>query len=310
MISLTYSISCLNHVFIMIIKMEMVSIGGCIMEYYKFILKRSLLYLVTFFILILFIAGCQKDYPTRVEYNQNIVKFGGSFGANRKSVEEIIYTYDEYIHHELLNLEGEYNEWLEETIGLKNQYSETFFEQSILLFIYIEEPYYSEDVNFQLSDLKQYNEILFINVVHQGGDYDRFTAYRTYIFIEVDRSSLKIKNDHDINVLHLGSPALNRIDTKVNFEPKFWFTFRDYDEKKGTFNILWRNFTFRGTFEYDISDDFEVIEIKNMQFSEETPNVYGGNDEQWPTEGRLLNYFNELELTFEFGDEVYVNSSN
>jgi hypothetical protein len=290
--------------------MERVSIGGSIMEYFKLILRRSLLYLVTFFILILFIAGCQKDYPTLVEYNQNIVKLGASFGGYYKSGEEMIYSYDEYVNHELINFEGAFNEEIEDTVDIMNLYSETFFEQSILLFIYIEEPYYSEDVNFQLSDLKQYNEILFINVVHQGGDYDRFTAYRTYIFIEVDRSSLKIKNDHDINVLHLGSPALNIIDTKVNFEPKFWFTFRDYVEKKGTFNILWRNFTFRGTFEYDISDDFEVIEIKNMQFSEETPNKYGGNDEQWPTEGRLLNYFNELELTFEFGDEVYVNSSN
>jgi len=294
----------------MIIKMEMVSIGGSIMEYNKLILKRSLLYLVTSFILIIILTGCQKEYPTLVEYNQNIVKFGGSFGANRKFAEGIIYTYDEYINHELLNLEGEYNERLEETIGLKNQYSEAFFEQSILLFIYVEEPHYSEDVNFQLSDLKQYNEILFINVTHLGGDYEPFGSYRTYIFIEVDRSSLKIKNDHDIIVLHLGLPALKIIDTKVNFEPKFWFTFMDHDEKKGAFNIFWRVFSFRGTFEYDISDDFKVIEIKNMQFSEETPNKYGGNDEQWPTEGRLLNYFNELELTFEFGDEVYVNSSN
>ncbi|TNF08643.1 MAG: hypothetical protein EP317_02805 [Bacillota bacterium] len=279
------------------------------MEYYTSILKRSLLFLVTFFILIIILAGCQKEYPTLVEYNQNIVKFGASFGGYYKSGEEMIYSYDEYVNHELINFEGAFNEEIEEAVDIMNLYSETFFEQSILLFIYIEEPFYSEDVNFELSDLKQYNEILFINVVHQGGEYDPFTSYRTYIFIEVDRSSLKIKNDHDINVLHLGLPAPNRIDTKINFEPKFRFTFRDYDEKKGTFNILWRNFTFKGTFEYDISDDFEVIEIKNMLFSEETPNVYGGNDEQWPTEGRLLNYFNDLELTFEFGDEVYINSN-
>jgi hypothetical protein len=280
------------------------------MEYYKFILKRSLLYSVTFFILILFIAGCQKEYPIRVEYNENIIKLGGSFGSYFKSGQDMLYSYDEYINHELINLEGAFKEEIEETVDLMNQYSESFFEQSILLFIYIQEDFYSEEVNFELSDLKQYNEILFLHVTHLGGDFDQFNYYRTYIFIEVDRSLLKIKNNHNLNVLHLGYPGLCSIDTEVSYEPKFIFVFNDFIEKKGSFLIFWRVYTFRGTFEYDISDDFEVIEIKNMQFSEETPNVYGGNDEQWPIEGRLLNYFNELELTFEFGDEVYINSND
>ena len=257
----------------------------------KYLLNiKRIMNLTTLFFVLLFLVACKDNTEQNIDFSYEVIEYFMGFAATHENTS--------YIFNELSELESHQNI----SDPLKEKYDEEYFNQSILIVLDIVHVYINASKPvFTVQQINQYESSLNIRLIHNILYLSDVQVFLTFIFIEIDRSELSNDEIDQVNILHLDARYYYQIQSDspnsllLMFSPSW--------EGEHKFQLAWNHEWFNGTLKMSISKDFDTIDIYDIEFSDETPNIY-----DLPTEAQIINFTEYSQMTFIYGGESYLNT--
>lgn len=263
------------------------------MEYLlKFtITTKRILHLIMILFILFILSSCMKKDDQNIKFDYEIIPYFSSF-------DDKYHEDQSYVFNQLSELETQGKI----TNSLIEKYDEVYFEHKLLVVMDLLQMHinYSGPA-FTVQQINQYDSSLNVRLTHNITYYSDNTVWLVYIFIEIDKSELNSKIIENINIFHYNTERYYQIQTDI--PNSIVFMFSPSWEGEHEFQISWNYVWFNGTCKMRVSKDFNTIDIYDMRFSEDTPNIY-----DLPTEAQIIDFTNSSLMTLVYGGESYLNT--